>query len=186
MRVPLNGGPPEMLFKARAWSLISCARAPSELCAIAETSEDRKQLIVTSLDAMKGRGPELMRFPVVPNDNRWFLEVSADGTRIAVIRSPASSIYVFSVHGRPVQEIKVRNWSNLRIFTWAISGKGLFLDEGIRSGQVLLYVDLQGNTHRLWENTGSTDAEARPSPDGRYLAIQSRTTNSNMWMMENF
>ena len=187
MRVPINGGLPQMLFTAAAWSLITCARAPSELCAIAEPSDDHKELIVTALDAMKGRGPQLTRFPLDPNDNRWFLDLSADGTRIAVTRNPAGPIHVISVHGQPMQEITVKNWSNLLEFTWAIDGKGLFLVAGIRGGQVVLHVDLSGNAHRLWESIGAFAAEvAKPSPDGRHLAIQSWTTNGNMWMMENF
>jgi hypothetical protein len=46
---------------------------------------------------------------------------------------------------------------------------------------------LQGNVHVLWKNTGAEgETLALPSPDGRHLAIQSRTMSGNMWMMENF
>ena len=187
MRVPANGGPPQQLFTSRPWSLITCAKSSSAVCAIAEPSEDRKQAIITTLDPLRGRGPELARFALDPNDNRWFLDLSADGTRIAATRSPAGPIYIFSVRGQPIQEIKVNGWNNLLEFTWAADGKGLFVTAAIRGAHVLLYVDLRGNAHVLWQNPGASgETGARPSPDGRHLAIQSWTANGNMWMIENF
>jgi Tol biopolymer transport system component len=164
-----------------------CARSPSELCAIAEPSDDRTQEIITTLDPLKGRGPELARFALDPNDNDWFSDLSPDGTRIAATRSPAGPVYILSVRGPAVQQINVKGWDNLQEFTWASDGKGLFVVANVRGASVLLYVDLQGNSHVLRENTGATgDILAFPSPDGRHLAIQSRTMSGNMWMMENF
>jgi hypothetical protein len=50
-----------------------------------------------------------------------------------------------------------------------------------------LHVDLQGNAHALWENTGgSAETLAHPSPDGRHLALDGWTTSGNVWMMEDF
>ncbi len=187
MRVPANGGPPQQLFTSRPWSLITCAKSSSAVCAIAEPSEDRKQAVITTLDPLKGRGPELARFALDPNDNRWFIDLSADGTRIAATRSPAGPIYIFSLRGQPIRQIKVKGWNNLLGFTWAEDGKGLFVIAGIRGAHVLLYVDLQGNAHVLWQSAGASgETGARPSPDGSHLAIQSWTANGNMWMIENF
>jgi len=187
MRVPISGGPSQVLFTARGRSLISCARPPSELCAIAEPNEDRKQVIISTVDPLRGRGPELVRFPVDPSENGWFWDLSPDGTRAAATRSPAGPIYILSVHGEPIREIKVNGWSNLQEFSWAADGRGLFLVVGVPGKHVLLHVDLQGNARILWENAGASgETLALPSPDGRYLAIQSWVTNGNLWMMENF
>jgi len=185
MRVPIDGGMPQALFTARPWSLIACARSPSELCVIAEPSEDRTQLIVSSLDPLKGRGPGLARFGLDPSDNRWFLALSSDGTRIATTRTPAGPIYILSAHGQPIQQIRVKGWSNLPAFSWAADGKGLFVVADISRGNVFLYVDLRGDPHVLWRNAGGP-SETGPSPDGRHLMIQTRTSNDNMWMLENF
>jgi hypothetical protein len=39
----------------------------------------------------------------------------------------------------------------------------------------------------LWKSQGVTGAtELAPSPDGRHLALQTWTTNGNIWMLENF
>ena len=59
MRVPIGGGAPQHLFTANPMSMISCARAPSELRAIAEPTEDHKEVIINALDPFNGRGPEL-------------------------------------------------------------------------------------------------------------------------------
>jgi serine/threonine protein kinase len=188
MRVPTSGGPSQLLFTARAGgSFISCAKPPSELCAIAEPNEDRKQVIISTVDPLKGRGPELVRFALDPNENRWFWDLSPDGTRVAATRSAAGPIYILSVHGEPIREIKVNGWSNLQEFSWAADGRGLFLVVGVPGKHVLLHVDLHGNPRVLWENAGASgETLAHPSPDGRYLAIESWVTNGNLWMMENF
>src|SRR5579864_2570715 len=171
----------------QAWSLISCARSPSQTCALAEPSDDRKELIVSALDTLKGRGPELMRFALDPNDNNWLFDVSAAGDRIAVASSSAGPISIFSARGQPMQQINVKGWSILPEMTWAADGKSLYVFAGIHGGRMLLNIDLQGNTYPIWRTPGaSAETLAKPSPDGRHLAVSSAATNGNMWMMENF
>ena len=85
MRVAITGGPSQQLFTARTNSSMSCSRSPSSLCVISEPTEDGKQLIVTVIDPFKGRGPELFRFALVANDENWFLDLSPDGTRVALL-----------------------------------------------------------------------------------------------------
>ena len=187
MRVSISGGPPQRLFTAAAYSLITCARSPAGQCLIGEPAQDGKRLIVSVLDPMTGRGPELFRFPLVENDGTWFLDISPDGTHIAATRTSAGPIYILSLGGQMLQQIQVKGWSNLLSLIWAWDGKGLFVAAGIRNGRDILHVDLQGNAHILWENTGgSGETLAHPSPDGRYLAFDGWTTSGNMWLMENF
>ena len=187
MRVSINGGPSERLFTAEGDLLITCARAPSDLCAIAGPARDHEQVVVTALDPWKGRGPELTRLTVDPVQNNWWLDLSPDGTRIAATRSAAGPIYIYSLRGQPTQQIEVKGWSNLLNFAWAANGKGLFVVAGVKGGRVVLYVDFKGNAHLLWEDTGgSGETQAVPSPDGRHLAMQGWTTSGNMWMLENF
>jgi hypothetical protein len=187
IRVALSGGPSQRLFVAHTFSLLSCARSPSDLCVIGEPTEDGTQLVVTAIDPQKGRGAELFRFALVANDKNWFLDLSPDGTRVAVTRNLAGPIYILSLWGQVLQQVHVKGWSNLEFLNWAADGKSLFVTVGIRNGKVLLHVDLQGNAHPLWENSGSSaGTEAHPSPDGRHLALNGWTTNGNMWLMENF
>jgi Tol biopolymer transport system component len=186
MRVPTSGGRSQQLFAARPMSIIDCARSQSGPCVIAEPTEDHRKLIVSSIDPLQGRGPELSTFALDPNTDGWYA-LSSDGTRIAATRNHAGPIYVLSLQGQKIQQINVKGWINLLEFTWAADRKGLYVISGTRTEHVLLYVDLQGNAHPLWKNTGaSNETLALPSPDGHHLAIQSWVTSGNMWMMENF
>ena len=144
-------------------------------------------MTVSVLDSIKGRGPELFRFALSANDDTWWLDLSPDGTRVAATRTLAGPIYILSLDGEVLQRVRVKGWNNLQSLIWAADGKSLFVTVGIRNGRELLHVDLQGNAHVLWENTGgSGETLAHPSPDGRHLAFDGWTTNGNIWMMENF
>jgi Tol biopolymer transport system component len=154
---------------------------------IVEPSDDHKQITVSTLDPVHGRGPELARFDIdLKEDNRRF-ELSPDGTRIAAIPSPEGPIYMLSLRGQATQQVHVKGWSNLQSPSWAADGKSLFVYSGNRQERDLLHVDLQGNAKFLWENPGAYgESFALASPDGRHLAMYGRTLNSNMWMIENF
>jgi Tol biopolymer transport system component len=186
MRVAVNGGPSERLFTAKPWAFITCSRSASGVCVLAEPSDDRQQAIVTSLDALKGRGAELARFPLDPNNNDWFVDLSPDGTRLATMMTPTSPIKILSLRHGSTQQVNVKGWSNFLGFRWAADGRFLFVVSGPRGQRTLLHVDLQGNAQVLWEGSGSADTLAIPSRDGRRLAISNWTTDSNIWMMENF
>ena len=187
MRVSLAGGPSQLLFMARPSSLLTCARLPSNLCVIAEPTEDRDQEIFTALDPMKGRGLELAQFALDPNDDRWFSDLSPDGARIAAIRDPEGPVYLLSLRREPTREIQVKGWNHLSALIWAADGKSLFATARARGRRVILHVDLYGNAHVLWETREEFgEAGAFPSPDGRKLALEALTTSGNMWMMENF
>jgi serine/threonine protein kinase len=186
MRIPIAGGSPELIFTASPGSQISCASAKN-LCVISETTEDRKHLIVTAFDSVKGRGLELLRFDTDPNlqDPYCLCEISPDGTRFAVRQGDDGPIQILSLHGQRQQVIEPKGL-RIRDYYWTADGKGLYVSSTLRGNTALLHVDLQGNTHVLWVNPGNSFTWGIPSPDGRHLAILGWTQNSNMWMMENF
>ena len=86
MLVPLSGGTPLRLFTARANSLITCGRSASAQCVIGEPTDDEQELIVTTIDPTAGRGRELFRFPLIANEESWFLDMSPDGTRLPLLK----------------------------------------------------------------------------------------------------
>jgi Tol biopolymer transport system component len=185
-RVPITGGPSERMFPVRPGSLLLCSRAPAAVCAIAEPSEDHREIIVTALDPIQRRGSELMRFKVDPTVNSWAVDLTPDGKRIAVLTNPAGPIEVFSLRGQSVQIIHPKGLNNIQFMHWAANGHGLYVSTGTRSGSALWHVNLQGNVNLLWENRGGDWASGLPSPDGRHMAIQSSDNSANVWMMENF
>ncbi len=188
LRVPINGGPAVTLFTAGPGTFsVTCARPPAELCAIGESSENGREWVITRLDPLTGRGPELARLAVDSNALPWSGQLSPDGTRIALAGNPKDSIHILSLQRRSTQEVKVKGWSHWYKPAWAADGRGLYVSASSQSRKVILYVDLQGNERVVWEGANATQGTlALPSPDGRHLAIQTMMDNNNMWMMENF
>jgi len=187
MRVPITGGASENIFSVKNLNGWGCARFLSDLCVIAERSDDRKQAIITSFDPSKGRGTELTRITLDPKVNDWSLALSPDGTRLAVIRNPDSALEILSLHGQLKREMRVKGWSNLSEVRWTSDGKGLFVTSVTPTGgAVLLHVNANGEAQILRENPGGDYSSGVPSPDGRHLAFVSTADNKNMWMMENF
>ena len=187
MRVPITGGASEEIFPVRNLSGWGCAKFPSNLCVIAERSDDRKQAIVTAFDPLKGRGSELAYIRLDPKVKDWFLALSPNGGDLALIEDPASTVKILSTRGELKREIRPKGWSNLGEVRWAADGKGLFLTSVTPTGgAVLLNVNAKGNVRIVRENPGGDYSPGVPSPDGRHLAFVGTADNKNMWMMENF
>jgi eukaryotic-like serine/threonine-protein kinase len=187
LRIPLAGGTPETILQLSRPGTVSCTRPPSNTCVLSEQSEDRKKMIVSILDPMKGRGSELARFDF--DRELGVLEVpicfiSPDGTRLAIARSPESPLEIRSVHGQLIRKIPSQSVGVLTWLTWAADEKGFFVSRRGQTGDELLYLDFRGNATSLRKCGGG--CEGLPSPDGRHLAIIDRDQSKNMWMMENF
>jgi len=191
LRIPLAGGTPETILQLSRQGSVSCARPPSSICVLAQVSADGKQMIVSTLDPVKGRGSELVRFDfdrVLEDSN---CVISPDGTRLAVARSPESPLEIRSLHGRLIYKIPFRSVGQLNWLNWSADQKGFFATRTGQSGNELLYLDFQGKTTSLRKCGGGTlglggGCQGLPSPDGRHLAIIDRDQSNNMWMMENF
>jgi hypothetical protein len=192
-RVPVSGGPSQFVLTARNGldNVARCSRAPATLCAMGEASPDHKQLLFTSFDPLKGRGPELLRYETEPAVTySWSL--SPDGTRIAVLNPAEGRVHVFQLDGKPNEEIAPKNIVLGDALDWAADSKGLFIDNFTPKGTALSYLDLHGNTHIVWQ--GSIPAGAHglvtpwgiPSRDGHRLAINGTVPSNNVWLLENF
>ena len=62
MRIPMKGGSAELVLTSRIYGKPACAQSPRNLCATAELTPDRKQLIFSSFDP--GTGHELELTPL--------------------------------------------------------------------------------------------------------------------------
>jgi Tol biopolymer transport system component len=183
MRVPISGGAPQLVLEAKGTGNFDCARAPSTLCMIMESSF--KELIFTSFDPVRGRGRELFRLPHGADYNS---ALAPDGSRVAIIDVPGRSIQLFSITGRHERDINPKGWSKLVGVDWDFEGRALLVPSISLTGAALLRVDLSGNAQVLWTQKGSTGAFGIPSPDGRYIALWVARGRSerNVWMAENF
>jgi serine/threonine protein kinase len=182
-RIPIGGGTPELILRMPGWSGSMCARAPSNLCAVAEQTSDYKQAVISSFDPVKGRGPELARFDLSPEyeTTRMSLlwRISQDGTKLAFAPGPHGPIQIRSLVDESEEVLRVNRLVRPH-FVWATDGKGLVMP----NGSEIDYVDLKGSSKVWWKCSG--ECYASPSPDGRHLAINDERSTANIWMMENF
>ncbi len=191
VRVPTSGGAPQLVLEGRGISGLACARSPATLCAFSEPSPDLKQIVISALDPLNGRGKELTRInPWYPN-NYYSWDLSRDGSRLAFTQSSnrEGHIRTLLLAGGEAREIYVKGWNYLRILSWAADGKGLFVGRHPISGSTLLYVDLEGRSDVLWQQgeiPGTPRTWGVPSPDGRRLALVGYTADTNVWTLENF
>jgi Tol biopolymer transport system component len=185
MRVPITGGPSQFVLTAHFPGYPMCSKPPSNLCAIFEEDIEHKQVTLTAFDPFGGRGRELARIDSDPR-KYYNLDLSPDGTRIAYATNHEGPVHILFLRGEPSREIRISGWANLQDIEWA-GAKALLISNGVKGGEVLLHVDMQGNARLLWEQQGGfAGFIGKVSPDGRHLAFNAQSTNSNVWMMENF
>ncbi len=194
VRVSTSGGTPQVILQGYPIDQVLCSKQPASLCAVTEQSQDHRHVVISSLDLEKGRGSELIRFEVDPGEQNAYGDLSPDGTRFAFTSRGDPVVRIISLRGRPEVRIPMGNLDLVRSVNWTADGKGLYVSSTKNRGTELWSLDLKGKAALLWSNetgeapssTGLESNVARPSPDGRHIAVQAWITNSNMWMMENF
>ncbi|MGA2606525.1 MAG: winged helix-turn-helix domain-containing protein [Terriglobia bacterium] len=188
MRFPVAGGPSEFVLEAGVLPQIRCALPPATLCVLGEWNRAQKQLVLTALDPLKGRGRELARIKAQRPSGIVGWALSQDASRIAYSQydEQEGRIRILSLNDKTSADVVVRNWHSFLALAWAPDGKGLFVSCVRPNAFAILYTDLQGRAYPLWEREGSLKSWALPSPDGRHLAILGPTWDSNAWLLENF
>ncbi len=189
MRIPATGGVPQFVMETRNTLDFWCARAPASLCVIFETSQDRKQLMITAFDPQKGRGKTLRTMEIDPLYTYSETQLSPDGSTVSISRAgePEIHIRLLSLSGGSDREFTVRDWPNVTGLDWSPDGKRFYCGSVSPQFSTLLDVDLNGNARVLWQYKGTGGGVwGDPSPDGRYLAIRGDVINSNVWMIEGF
>jgi Tol biopolymer transport system component len=193
MRVPTPGGPPQLVLEGRGIDHLACARSPATLCVFSEESPDHKQLIFSAFDPMHGRGQELTRVNLRPPEGgpvaRYGWDLCRDGSRLAFTQFDGREgrIQLLPLAGGVAREVNVKGWHSLSELFWAADGKGLFVCEYQTSTAMLLYVDLEGHAEVLRDQKIVENGTwGTPSPNGRYLALLGWTSESNVWLLENF
>jgi len=188
MRIPASGGMPQFVMETRNFLDFWCARAPASLCVIFETSQNRKQMMITAFDPLKGRGKVLRTIEIDPSHTYDQTELSPDGSMVSISRAgePEIHIRLLSLSGGSDREFTVKGWPNITGLDWSSDGKRLYCGSVSPQGSTVLYVDLKGNGRVLWHYKGGGFIWGVPSPDGRYLAIGGAGINSNVWMLEGF
>lgn len=190
MRVPVSGGPPQLVVEGPGISNHQCARARSTLCIFSQITENEMQFY--TFDPMRGRGPEFDKARISGEDSYSFnWSLSPDGhwiasaTKIGINQNTA--IRLFSVADGTVQEITVASGAGLSNLDWAADGKSLWVTSFTTDDSwTLLNVDLQGKVRPIFKDERMRIGWAIPSPDGKRLAMWESSGSSNVWMLEDF
>jgi hypothetical protein len=81
----------------------------------------------------------------------------------------------------------LKEWPVVASIDWAADSKSLWVPTSTNTGTyALLNIDLQGTVRSTWQQNKLVVGWAIPSPDGRRLALQLSSGDSNVWMVENF
>ena len=182
MRVPVSGGPPQLVLTALGTTDIHCTRAPANLCVFDE--QQQGHLMFTSVDPIKGRGRALATMEMeLSMTIPW--DLSPDGSQVVMTRE--GRIRLLSLKSGVTTDLAVRGWDSFGEVNWSADGNALFVSSQTNQDTTLLRVDLRGEASALWhQKLNFMGTKGIPSPDRRHLAVAGWTTDSNAWMIANF
>jgi len=185
VRVPTAGGSPEVLLGSLPadWGL-SCPSLPASSCVLSE--REGKDLVFYPLDPLRGKGGQLARIEA-PKSGGWACALSPDGSSLAMVENK-DRIEVLNLSERAWHEVSLEpGWGVFQGIAWAADGKGFFLSSNLADAWGLLHVTPAGRLSLLLRNPRSQRLSTPlPSPNGKHLAFQAETYDSNVWMIENF
>jgi Tol biopolymer transport system component/DNA-binding winged helix-turn-helix (wHTH) protein len=186
IRVPLAGGAPQTLLKAKWISNHQCARAPATLCLYSVMTE--KDLTFFSFDPSRGPGAQIYQIKdELPQVYNWSL--SPDGTTLAIAKGKWSNgeqpaIRLIFLRTGAERTLPVQGFPSIASIDWAADSKGLWAVTSGEKENVLLHIDLQGNARPVWRPKNMLVGWAIPSRDGKHLALHIRSASANVWMLE--
>ena len=186
MRVPASGGSPEEVLEAPVDRMIDrdCPSQPSSSCVISRG--EQSQLIFYALDPVQGQGKEIIRTKLgQANDLQW--NISPDGSHIAIASwtQLREQIRILDLQNGTERNLPLPKAWDVSGLCWAADGKALFAS--VYSTELLISrIDLNGNTHVLFERVGAWIGGPISSPDGRHLAYFQGAVEDNYWLLENF
>ena len=185
MRVPIAGGTPQFLFRGSFYGGARCAGSQAGFCAFAERSSDAREMSFFAFDPLKGRGKELARTSVDPTKKyNWAL--SPNGSYIAIkVDDGEGKLTILSTEGHAPRQTEITGWPGLQYMDFSSDSKGLFMTSTRNGISALLYVDLTGKAHSLWEPKLPTVGWAITTRDGKRLAIVGFSVVSNVWSVKN-
>ena len=185
MRVPLAGGAPQQITKARWISNHQCSRAPANVCLYSVVTEDG--LTFFRFDPF--HGPGLQVFQIKDDMAQMYnWSLSPDGTMLAIAKGKYGEeeprVHLVSVAGSPDRWLTVQGWSGLVSLDWASDSKSIWAATSGEKANALLRISLQGTVTPVWRPKNVAVSWAIPSRDGKYVALHVRSSTANVWMLE--
>ena len=187
MRAPAAGGASERILETPGDTGFDfhCAILGTDACVLSRIEKD--QLIFYSLDPLKGQGKELARTKVGDPGPWMDWALSPDAKNIAVTgcRELAEKVRVIDVQSGMQRELPTPSFI-LGGLSWSADGSAIY-GASQRNDFYMLRVDLSGKSHILLDRpAGQFLSRPRVSPDGRFLAYGQQSSESNVYLLENF
>jgi DNA-binding winged helix-turn-helix (wHTH) protein/Tol biopolymer transport system component len=184
MRLPISGGPPQLVFQDIAPGNYQCARVPSTLCIGSKLEKDG--VVLFSFDPVGGIGRELGKLNGLLHN--WGL--SPDG-RTVVDFPNGHTIDFLSVDDEGVKEDRTVTLDKWPVFNgdWNADGSALLIPSFTPAGTpVILEVNKAGKASVVLEGAVHTPFEFMiQAPDGRHGILGALVQgDNNVWMVDNF
>ena len=187
MRLPLSGGPPELLLDTPYDTAVffHCPSRAIGSCVLSRWA--RGELAFYTLDPVHGQGKELAATKLLqPEDLSWSL--SSDGSRVAITSKDQlrGRIRILDLRKGTERDLQLPAGWSIWYTSWAADGNELFASAQAK-GFFLALIGLDGESKVLLTR-GRNQFLGCPttSPDGRYLAFCQQNFESNAWMLDHF
>jgi hypothetical protein len=188
MRVPIAGGPSQLVLEGDGIQNHQCALAPATLCLFGVSSSN--QIRFFTFDPVSGKSqevPEWKRDIVDYYKCNWSL--SPDGRTLATSTGTREVpvITLRSTANGSERALPLQSWAGIASFDWASDSQSLWVSVyTYPDASSLINLDLQGHAKTVLEDKEMKIGWAIPSPDGRHLALWRRSGESNVWMIDRF
>ncbi len=184
MRVPVNGGPPQVVLRDISLGNYQCASLPSTLCLATKLEKD--EVIFFSFTPERGIGRELLKISGGVHD--WSL--SPDGRTLADFRHN-HNIHFFSIENGVAKEDRTVTLDDWPIYNgdWNADGSALMIPSTDRAGTpVILEVDRAGKVSVVLEGAVNTPFGFMvQAPDGHHGLLAAVVPgDNNAWKIDNY
>jgi Tol biopolymer transport system component len=191
MRRPIGGGPSEKVLTSTTADQLSCSSNSAAPIPCVLGHREGKDLVFYSLDPVTGTGLRMGKIEIGdPPSGVGSWSLSPDGKRLAFVDA--------RVYGHRIELLTLADgtWHQVESeaqgqqflsITWAADGDGFFVGSWTPASWSLFHVTLAGKVQELLPG-GRTQIVHNPlaSPDGKYLAFEASTADSNVWLIDNF
>jgi Tol biopolymer transport system component/DNA-binding winged helix-turn-helix (wHTH) protein len=199
MRQQIGGGAVEqvldMPYGEGMNASLRCPFRPGSPCVLEELGgggkdKDDVNVLFYPLDPIYGKGDLLARIQIT-DLNGWPVAwaFSPDGSQIAVVdHSQKGRIEILNLPTRAWHAITLEpSWGDIQSISWDAEGKGFLLTTILPEAFHLAHMTLLGKVQPLFSSPHRQSIYGPlPSPDGRFLAFQAETFDSNVWLLESF
>jgi len=192
MRLPVSGGVAEQVLEAPgsegfAWE---CPSHAGE-CIVSRSGAGKGERAFYTLDPARGLGRQIGQIHCCSGPfMSWGWSVSPDGSRLALVDAGVypGKIQILTVAKSAWNSLAVEQaMGTLTGIGWDADGTGFFGTSKSGRDWNVVHISAAGKVRLLWSaGPNSFAVEPIVSPDGKYLAFDGFTTDSNVWLVQNF